>query len=867
MAHKLLDLPSPNGPSLPLAEVREPGPRRSRFRVLTAVIAGYLLAAALTVPVAEIAPRHGWIALHLLLLGAATNAIVVFGRHFAQALLHTRGGSERAAAVRLGVLNTGVVAVLVGVSWPQPVAVAGGAGLVTVAVLAHVVALVRMDRAAVLAGRLRVVVRYHVAAGLALVAGALIGAMLGTGWGSSSVPHTALHLAHVHLNLLGWVGLTVLGTAFMLWPAVLRTRMADDAPLVARRVLVVAITAVVLTAGGFLAQRPVVAGAGLLAYAAAVAWSLVPAVRAARRKPPRSAAAVQLAAATGWLLVALVVDAVAALRGPAAALEALSTLVPLLGLGFVAQVLVAALTFLVPVTVGGGPAGNRHLTAVLETWWPARVALTNAGVLLLALPLSMAATAFGWAIGLVGLASFVPLLVLVLAQRPVAAAPGTGAARPSPSTPTTRTGLVTSLSLLTVVAVLGLVVTGAWPRTEPVSAAPTGGVVAVELVDVAVSPAVVTVPAGERLVLEVRNAGQMRHDLRVEGGPSTPMLAPGSIAVLDVGVVTEDREAWCTVGGHRQAGMTLQIQVTTGDSGHGHGTGAGHAHEHGTDVAPAPDWEPYDPTLQPAPDGTVHEVTLEVEEADIEVAPGVRQRMWTFGGTVPGPVLRGRVGDVFHVRLVNTGTLPHSVDFHASRVAPDDLMRSIEPGEELVYSFRAEHAGAWLYHCGTAPMLQHVAMGMYGAVVIDPPGLSAVDRELVLVQSEVYLGKDGRIPELAPLQSADYDLVTFNGYADQYTRAPIRVRAGERIRVWVVDAGPNASSAFHVVGTQFDTVYREGAYTLRPDDGTGAAQVLDLAPAQGGFVEFTLPEPGRYPLVSHRLADADRGASGLLLAE
>lgn len=117
-------------------------------------------------------------------------------------------------------------------------------------------------------------------------------------------------------------------------------------------------------------------------------------------------------------------------------------------------------------------------------------------------------------------------------------------------------------------------------------------------------------------------------------------------------------------------------------------------------------------------------MTLEATETVLGVAAGVRQQLWTFGGTVPAPVLRGKVGDVFNVTVVNKGALGHSIDFHASYAAMDDKMRTIAPGESLVYQFKAEHSGIWMYHCGTAPALMHIGNGMYGAVVIDPPNLA-----------------------------------------------------------------------------------------------------------------------------------------------
>jgi nitrite reductase (NO-forming) len=163
------------------------------------------------------------------------------------------------------------------------------------------------------------------------------------------------------------------------------------------------------------------------------------------------------------------------------------------------------------------------------------------------------------------------------------------------------------------------------------------------------------------------------------------------------------------------------------------------------------------------------------------------------------------------------------------------------------------------------PMSAHIANGMFGAVVIDPPGLPRVDREYLLVQSELYLGADGGPVDVDKVRAERPDLVVFNGYANQYDHDPLTARVGERVRIWVLDAGPNRSSSFHVVGSQFDTVYAEGGYLLRPDDGLhGGSQVLQLGPAQGGFVELQPREPGHYPFVSHLMVDAERGAHGIL---
>jgi nitrite reductase (NO-forming) len=145
-------------------------------------------------------------------------------------------------------------------------------------------------------------------------------------------------------------------------------------------------------------------------------------------------------------------------------------------------------------------------------------------------------------------------------------------------------------------------------------------------------------------------------------------------------------------------------------------------------------------------------------------------------------------------------------------------------------------------------------------VVIEPPHLPEVDRSYLLVQSELYLGPEHVDP--TKVMAERPDAVVFNGYADQYDHAPLRARVGERVRVWVLDAGPSRPTSFHVVGSQFDATYLEGAWQLHRGD-PGGAQSLALEPAQGGFVELSFPQPGDYPFISHVMVDAERGAHGL----
>jgi nitrite reductase (NO-forming) len=397
----------------------------------------------------------------------------------------------------------------------------------------------------------------------------------------------------------------------------------------------------------------------------------------------------------------------------------------------------------------------------------------------------------------------------------------------------------------------------------------------VVLKEMAVVPKVVEVPAGTPLTLDVVNQGQTPHNLALASGPKTPDLKPGQTATLEVGTVTKSMTGECSIPGHKEAGMTFEVRV----SGAAPAVAAGAAAEHADanldesarldpNATPPAAWQPYNPRLAPAAGGREHRVTLTATEAVVEVAPGIKQQMWSFDGKIPGPALRGRVGDLFTLTLVNDkrNKLGHSIDFHASKVAWNDEMRTINPGEQLIYQFKAKYAGIYMYHCGTAPTLHHIGNGMYGAIIIDPPGLTKVDHEYLLVQSELYLGPQNQPGSLRKMQTESWDAVVFNGYTSQYKFRPIRVEPHQRVRVWLLDAGPSENSAFHIVGTVFDTTYKEGEYLLQPGFGRGGSQVLDLQPAQGGFVEFSFDEPGLYPIVTHKFANVAKGALGLFQA-
>lgn len=394
-------------------------------------------------------------------------------------------------------------------------------------------------------------------------------------------------------------------------------------------------------------------------------------------------------------------------------------------------------------------------------------------------------------------------------------------------------------------------------------------------------PDTVDVTPGDRLVITLDNTADQVHDLVLATGQTTGRVAARAKGTLDAGVVTGPVEGWCSIAGHRAQGMVFHVTAGGGGAGaHQHGGGQSRRTGSGKDAVPdysaqlPADFKAFDAALPAAPsspDGgpMTHRHTFTVKEQVMPVGGGVTQRRMTFNGQVPGPVLRGKVGDTFEITLVNDGTISHSIDFHAGITPPDEAMRSINPGESLVYTFTAQHSGIWLYHCSTSPMSLHLAAGMHGAVIIDPPGLTAVDREYVIVASEVYLGPEGGEPSTDKIAANAPDLMTFNGVAFQYHQQPLKAKVGERVRFWVMAAGPSQPTSFHVVGLQFDQVFFEGAWTLGGPSQIGSAwsggsQALGLHPAQGGFVECVASEPGHYVFVSHSFADMEKGSHGVL---
>lgn len=918
-----------------------------------------------------------WLMVHLLLLGGVSTAILVWSQYFADSLLkNTAAGGRVSLGVRLSVHTVGAATVMTGIVYGWWIVTLIGGILVGGSALLHAGLMIGQLRGA-LPARFSRLVRYYVASAGALVAGVTFGIMMAHP--KSSILNTAgeyyerLYIGHLALNLLGWIGLTVIGTVALLWPTVLHSPVVQKTAAASRGTLPILVGGLTVISVGSLVDSRFVAAAGVLLYLGGLMRVLVELVGHARRLPVISYAGWSLGAAVSWFALCTAAFGVAIAVAPswADAAAGVEALVPYFALGFAGQIVIGALSYLIAAVLPGGPLTKTRIFAELDRGGLFRAAVVNGGLLLTLLPLPGTAVTLVMGVVLVTLASFLVFMVRALREsrrmiaaligarppagagpgllpvgglpvtgnpapalarpspslssaampaspspsatavpasrasdRPAAAGPGAGAPAATSPTPSRR-GLVAAAATLALALAIGVGM-----NSSAMTLAGTGGAlvgtghtttVDVTMIDTTFSPDSIDVPVGDTLIITVINDDGMLHDLVLESGGDSGPVEPGTTATIDAGVMTADIDGWCSIGGHRLLGMVLTINVigaaagagdaaatddgtatdqgamsdTTGESGDSGESGeSGESGATGSAAAdltpgalPGDDFVARDAALAPAPSATVHKLTMTVTDEELEVAPGVTQTLWTYNGGATGPTLRGKVGDAFDVTFANEGTISHSIDFHAGALAPDKPMRSINPGESLAYRFTATRSGIWMYHCGTMPMTSHIANGMFGAVIIDPAGLSAVDREYALVQSEYYLGVQGGEVDAAKAQAGTPDLVVFNGYSDQYVADPLIARVGETVRVWVLDAGPNTSSSFHVVGGQFHTVFAEGEYLLQNggSTGTGGAQTLALSPAQGGFVELTFTEAGTYSFVSHIMADAEKGAHGVFV--
>ncbi|WP_099159893.1 multicopper oxidase domain-containing protein [Virgibacillus ndiopensis] len=279
--------------------------------------------------------------------------------------------------------------------------------------------------------------------------------------------------------------------------------------------------------------------------------------------------------------------------------------------------------------------------------------------------------------------------------------------------------------------------------------------------------------------------------------------------------------------------------------------------------------------LQPTPvkmerRGTEVFISMTAQITDIEVEEGYTYKAWTFNGEAPGPLVIVNEGDTIHFTLENKDpAIPHSMDFHAVQTAPNKSFTDVAPNEEGTFTYQAMKPGVFMYHCGTAPMLAHIANGMHGVIIVQPndgyPTDKEVDKEYVVIQNEWYKYND-----LDDMTNGEPSQVVFstkalhegqantNGTVTAIKNKPLLAKVGDKVRIYLNNVGPNEISSFHVVGTIFDDVYLDG----NPENHFEGMQTVILPVSGGAIVEFTVNEEGVYPFVTHQMNHAAKGAVG-----
>ena len=249
-------------------------------------------------------------------------------------------------------------------------------------------------------------------------------------------------------------------------------------------------------------------------------------------------------------------------------------------------------------------------------------------------------------------------------------------------------------------------------------------------------------------------------------------------------------------------------------------------------------------------------IQLYAEETRVPIAPGVDFPAWTFDGTVPAPSISLRVGDHVTLTLHNLDPkMAHAIDLHAAQVLPGLDFTPVLPGQSKTIHFVARLPGVYLYHCEASPMPLHIAQGMYGAIVVTPPG--QMPPLYTLVQSEFYDADN-----LNAVLNSPPNYVVFNGVADRYSAHPLPVPLKRPFTVAVVNAGPNLFSAFHVVGSILRDVHPSG----NPRNNLYNLQTYTIAPGDGALIQLEFYQPGQYSFLSHAMNQFGKGAYGVFNA-
>ena len=287
------------------------------------------------------------------------------------------------------------------------------------------------------------------------------------------------------------------------------------------------------------------------------------------------------------------------------------------------------------------------------------------------------------------------------------------------------------------------------------------------------------------------------------------------------------------------------------------------------ELTSAPEVPP--PTRRSRPAHVV--VDVEIKEVTLPIAGDTTYTFWTFGGHVPGQFIRVRQGDTVELHLKNApdNKMPHNIDLHAVTGPGGGAPRTFTaPGHETEFTFQALRQGLYVYHCAAAPVGMHIANGMYGLILVEPPeGLPPADREFYVMQGDFYTAGGYHEKGLQPfdVQKAIDEkptYVLFNGAEGALTgKNALHAKVGDKIRIFVGNGGPNLVSSFHVIGAIFDRVYREGGSSIEQDVQT------TVIPAGGAsIVEFTVKVPGEYAMVDHSIFRAfNKGAVGQLVVD
>lgn len=373
-----------------------------------------------------------------------------------------------------------------------------------------------------------------------------------------------------------------------------------------------------------------------------------------------------------------------------------------------------------------------------------------------------------------------------------------------------------------------------------------------------------TLEVGEGSVVQITliNGEGAKHDIAIPDfrASSQWVTDPGgsTVTVFKVGGAGKFIY-FCTIAGHRAAGMEGMVKV------------AKDMREVSSGVASIA----RNPTDLPPPLGTRLATTIryEIETLELEgrLTDGTSYTFWTFGGMVPGPLLRARVGDTIEITIKNhpQSLMIHSIDLHAvNGPGGGGSLTQVPPGEERVFTFKALLPGLYVYHCATPMVANHIANGMYGMILIEPEqGLPDVDHEFYIMQGEVYTAAGFNMHgyqefSVDKLLDERPDYFVFNGAVGALTREhPLQAKVGETIRIFFGVGGPSFSSTFHVIGEIFDRVYAYGSLLAEP---VPSVQTYFVPPGAAAIVEFKVDVPGRYMLVDHALARVERGLIGFL---